>query len=151
MEFQPQVLSREESDYFAVSIEAHFGKHGFCLYAAELRLEQQFIGFVGIHVPTFEAAFTPCIEIGWRLAAEVWGRGLATEGGLAVLRHAFTVLGVPEVVSFTAAINTRAQRVMQKLGMNYDPTRDFEHPRLPDGHRLRRHVLYRIGRGAFLS
>jgi RimJ/RimL family protein N-acetyltransferase len=148
MEFMPGVLSREQSDRFFDYIEAQFRENGFGLYAAELRpggaQDQRFIGFIGIHVPKFQAAFTPCVEIGWRLAADVWGQGLATEGGCAVLRHSFEVLGLEEIVSFTAMINTRSQRVMQKIGMTRDPAEDFDHPKLPEGHPLLRHVLYRL-------
>src|SRR3990172_8013062 len=84
MEFQPDILTRERSDRFADHIEEHYRQHRFTLYAAELRMERRFIGFIGIHVPNFVAAFTPCVEIGWRLEADVWNRGLASEGGLAV-------------------------------------------------------------------
>jgi ribosomal-protein-alanine N-acetyltransferase len=114
------------------------------LFAAELRSDQRFIGFIGLSIPTFKAAFTPCVEIGWRLAADVWGQGLATEGGLAAVRHAFDVIGLEELVSFTACINTKSQRVMQKIGMTRDPAGDFDHPRVPEGHPLRPHVLYRF-------
>ena len=99
------------------------------------------IGFIGLAIPTFHAHFTPCVEIGWRLAAEHWGRGLATEGAREVLRHS----QVP-IVSFTSVQNSRSRRVMEKLGMTHDPVEDFDHPRLPEGHPLRRHVLYRLQR-----
>jgi ribosomal-protein-alanine N-acetyltransferase len=149
MEFQPGILSREQSDQLVDRIEAHIRQRGFGLYAAELRKEHRFIGFIGLSVPTFQAAFTPCVEIGWRLAADTWGQGLATEGGHSVVRHSFEVLGLKEIVSFTATINTRSQRVMQKLGMTRDPAEDFDHPKLPEGHPLRRHVLYRLQRSAW--
>ena len=149
MEFMPGVLSREESDQFVDRIAAHFREHGFGLYAAELRSQRCFIGFIGISVPTFQAKFTPCVEIGWRLAAEYWGKGLATEGGRAVLKYSFETLGLDEIVSFTAQINLKSQRVMEKLGMKRDPAEDFDHPRLPAGHRLRRHVLYRVRRAQY--
>jgi RimJ/RimL family protein N-acetyltransferase len=144
MEFQPSVLSREQSDRFVDYIETQFLENGFTLYATELQQQQRFIGFIGIHLPRFEAAFTPCVEIGWRLAPDVWGQGLATEGGLAVVRHSFEVLDLDELVSFTARINTKSQRVMQKIGMSRDPAEDFDHPKLPVGHPLRHHVLYRL-------
>jgi RimJ/RimL family protein N-acetyltransferase len=146
MEFLPGVLSREQSDRFMDYIEAQFLEHGFSLYAAELRQDQRFIGFIGMHVPKFQAAFTPCVEIGWRLAQDVWGQGLATEGGLAVVRHAIEVLGLKEIVSFTAIVNSKSQRVMQKIGMTRNPAEDFDHPKLPEGHLLQRHVLYRLSK-----
>jgi ribosomal-protein-alanine N-acetyltransferase len=103
-----------------------------------------FIGFVGLVVPAFEAHFTPCIEIGWRLAAEHWGHGYATEAALASALHAFAVVGAEQLVSFTTPPNVRSQAVMRRIGMTHDATDDFDHPRFPPGHRLRRHVLYRM-------
>ena len=144
MEFFPKRLTREESDAMVDRIEAHFRSKGFGLYAVELREGGRFIGYVGLHTPTFEARFTPCVEIGWRLAGDVWGEGLATEAALAVARHAFENIGLDEIVSFTAPANHRSIRVMQKIGMSRDPADDFEHPSLAVGHPLRPHVLYRL-------
>lgn len=148
MEFLPAILSEQESNSFADRIETHFSKHGFGLYAAELRSESRFIGYVGLNVGTFQAAFTPCVEIGWRLATEYWGQGLATEAAREIVRHGFTELGLEELVSFTVPANLRSIRVMEKVGMSRDPNGDFDHPQLPAGHRLRRHVLYRLSRSA---
>lgn len=148
MEFLPGILSVQESNMLADRIEAHFQQHGFGLYAAELRSSGSFIGFVGLSVPSFQAAFTPCVEIGWRLAADYWKQGLATEGAREIARYGFEILGVPELVSFTVPANTRSIRVMKKLGMSNNPQDDFDHPRLPVGHPLRRHVLYRLCRSA---
>jgi RimJ/RimL family protein N-acetyltransferase len=131
MEFFPACLSREESD-------ALFDRARLSVLAAELRDTGEFIGFIGLSVPTFEAHFTPCVEIGWRLAAEHWGRGLATEGARAVLATA-----AGPIVSFTSVQNARSRRVMEKIGLTHDPADDFDHPRLSAGHPLRRHVLYR--------
>ena len=131
MEFFPSCLSRAESD-------ALFDRARMSVLAAELRATGEFIGFIGLSVPTFEAHFTPCVEIGWRLAAEHWGRGLATEGARAVLERASG-----EIVSFTTEKNWRSRRVMEKIGLKHDPRDDFDHPGLPEGHPLRRHVLYR--------
>lgn len=146
MEFFPAPLSHAESDALIEHIERHFRAHGFGLYAAELREERRFIGFVGLAVPAFEAHFTPCVEIGWRLCAECWGRGLATEGASAVVRHAFEELKLDAIVSFTVPANVRSRRVMEKIGMTHNPSDDFDHPNLPEGHPLRRHVLYRLRR-----
>jgi RimJ/RimL family protein N-acetyltransferase len=146
MEFFPALLSREESDRGVARVEAHFEKHGFGLCAVELRQDHAFIGFIGLQVPSFEASFTPCVEIGWRLAAAHWGTGLATEGARAMVRYAFETVGLEELVSFTVPVNIRSRRVMEKLGMMRDPTEDFDHPNLPEGHPLRRHVLYRLRR-----
>jgi RimJ/RimL family protein N-acetyltransferase len=146
MEFMPACLMRAESDALVQRIEEHFRKHDFGLYAAELREDGTFIGFVGLGVPTFTANFTPCVEIGWRLSAAHWGRGLATEGALAVVKHAFGELRLDEIVSFTVPANVRSRRVMEKIGMTHDESEDFDHPNLPEGHPLRRHVLYRLRR-----
>lgn len=141
MEFFPACLTREESDALIGKAEAHFEKHGFGPFAAELRATGELIGFVGLFIPQFEAYFTPCVEIGWRLHASHWNQGLATEGAEAALRLAFGALGLPEIVAFTAPGNFRSRRVMEKLGMVCDG--EFEHPRLPEGHPLRPHLLYR--------
>lgn len=146
MEFMPSQLAPEASDELIVHIEEHFEQHGFGPFAAELREDGAFLGYIGLYLPTFDAAFMPAIEIGWRLSADDWGRGLATEGARAVVRHAFAELGLASLVSFTVPQNLRSRRVMEKLGMLHDPRDDFDHPRLPDGHPLRRHVLYRLAR-----
>jgi RimJ/RimL family protein N-acetyltransferase len=144
MEFMPACLSRPESDLLLDQFEDHFRKHSFGLYAVELREDRSFIGFVGLAVPRFQAHFTPCVEIGWRLSADHWGRGLATEGARAVARHAFELLRLDALVSFTVPANIHSRRVMEKIGMTHDPSEDFDHPGLPEGHPLRRHVLYRL-------
>ena len=144
MEHLPGTLSRSESDQLLVDIDAHFALHGFGLFATELRETGQCIGFIGMSRPSFDAPFMPAVEIGWRLDPAFWNRGLATEGARAVLHYAFDVLGLKEVVSFTVPDNFASRRVMEKLGMTRDPSDDFDHPRLPAGHRLRRHVLYRL-------
>jgi RimJ/RimL family protein N-acetyltransferase len=144
MEHFPAVLSREESDMLAGRIEAHFTQHGFGLWAVEIPAVTPFAGYIGFSVPSFEARFTPCVEIGWRLAVQHWGRGFATEGARAVMGMGFQTLALREIVSFTTPGNFRSRRVMERIGMNYDPADDFDHPALPAGHPLRRHVLYRI-------
>jgi len=135
--------SRDDGDALADRIEAHFDQHGFGLWAAEIPNIASMAGFVGLSVPNFDAHFTPCVEIGWRLAADFWGRGYATEGAQAALAFGFDVLRLKEIVSFTVPQNLRSRRVMEKIGMTYDPREDFEHPVLPAGHPLSRHVLYR--------
>ena len=144
MEFMPNRLSRGESDLLMDRIEDHFRKYSFGLYALELKADRSFAGFLGLAVPEFTAHFTPCVEIGWRLSTDCWGRGLATEGARAVVRRAFDVLKLEALVSFTVPGNFRSRRVMEKVGMTRDPAEDFDHPNLPEGHPLRRHVLYRL-------
>ena len=144
MEFFPDVLTREESDQLIENIESHFDNRGFGLFATELKADKKFVGFIGLHVASFQAHFTPCVEIGWRIAAPYWGKGLATEGSREVVRYAFEWLRLDSLVSFTVPENVASRRLMEKLGMTHDPAEDFDHPRLPPGHRLRRHVLYRL-------
>jgi RimJ/RimL family protein N-acetyltransferase len=139
-------LTREKSDRMVERIERHFERHGFGLWAVELRESACFIGYVGLSVPVFEAHFTPCIEIGWRLAAEFWGKGLATEGAREAARYALQARGLPALVAFTVPANLRSRRVMEKIGMTHDPREDFDHPGVAEGHPLRRHVLYRLSR-----
>ncbi|WP_299391058.1 GNAT family N-acetyltransferase [Pelagibius sp.] len=150
MEHFPATLSRAESDAVAERAQAELAKHGFSWFAVEVPGAAPFIGFIGLWAPSFAAPFTsiqdPIVEVGWRLAKEHWGKGYATEGARACLRFGFEDLGLKEIVSFTAVPNLPSQRVMQRLGMTHDPAGDFDHPVLPKGHRLERHVLYRIRR-----
>jgi RimJ/RimL family protein N-acetyltransferase len=148
MEHFPAVLSRSESDAAIERISAHFDRHGYAQWAVEIPDVAPFAGFIGLSAPRFEAHFTPCVEIGWRLAAEHWGRGYATEGARAALEFGFKQLGLAEIVSFTVPANLRSRRVMERLGMTHDPRDDFDHPAIVDGHPLKRHVLYRISRQA---
>jgi RimJ/RimL family protein N-acetyltransferase len=148
MEHFPAPLSRKESDAFAAHIQAHIIEHGWGLWAVELPGVAPFAGYIGLARPSFRAHFTPCIEVAWRLAAEFWGRGYATEGATAALEFGFQSLMLPEIVSFTAPANRRSVAVMERIGMTRNPHDDFDHPRLPEGHRLRRHVLYRKSKPA---
>jgi RimJ/RimL family protein N-acetyltransferase len=146
MEFMPGLLASEASDEMMDRIQQSFLLYGFGLFAAELRVDQSFLGFIGLSVPGFDAPFMPAVEVGWRIAARHWGSGFATEGAREVLRFAYESAGLDSVVSFTVPGNIRSRRVMEKLGMTYDQADDFDHPRLPAGHALRRHVLYRLHR-----
>jgi RimJ/RimL family protein N-acetyltransferase len=130
-------------------IVEHFKKRGYGLWAVEVPGQAPFIGFIGLAVPAFESSFTPCVEIGWRLARPWWGLGLATEGALAALAYGFEQLKLPEIVSFTVPGNTRSRRVMRKLGFRY--SQDFEHPHIDPQTPLRRHVLYRLARAEWAS
>lgn len=140
----PNTLSRAESDAEAAHIRSRLVERGFGLWAVEIPNIAAYAGFVGLSEPSFEAHFTPAFEIGWRLAFQYWGRGYAVEAATAVLSHAFGVLALGEVVSFTVPANLRSRAVMERLGMKRSLTDDFEHPNLPEGHPLRPHVLYRI-------
>ncbi|MFA1545891.1 GNAT family N-acetyltransferase [Actinomadura chokoriensis] len=144
MEHFPAPLSRPESDALIDRIEERFDENGFGFWALEVAGTGEFIGFAGLWVPRFHAHFTPAVEIGWRLARSAWGRGYATEAALRALGFAFDDRALDEVVSFTSLGNVRSQAVMKRIGMSHDPSDDFDHPLVDEGHRLRRHVLWRI-------
>lgn len=144
MEHFPSLLTREESDAMAGRIADHLASRGFGFWAVEVPGEADFIGFLGLSRPRFEAHFTPCVEIGWRFAHAHWGRGYAPEGARAALRFAFQDLGLREVVALTTHANLRSRRVMEKLGMTRSPADDFDHPLIAPGQPNRAHVLYRI-------
>ena len=148
MELLPAPLTRAESDAFAARIEATFDREGYGLWAIEVLHGPPFVGYVGLWPATFAAPFTPAVEVGWRLARASWGHGYAPEAALAAVADGFVRLGLAEIVSFTAVGNERSRRVMDKIGMIRDAAEDFDHPTLPVGHRLRRHVLYRLSRPA---
>jgi RimJ/RimL family protein N-acetyltransferase len=139
-------LDRSESDAFVDRIEGHFQRHGFGFWAVEAPGVAPFVGLVGLAIPSFEAHFTPCVEIGWRLAPEHWGLGYATEAARAALGFGFETLGLSEIVAFTVPANQRSRAVMERLGMTHTPADDFLHPMLPAGHPLQPHVLYRAQR-----
>lgn len=143
MEYFPSTLDRSESDDLIGRIEAGFAAHAFGFWALEVKANREFIGFTGLSVLSFEAAFTPAVEIGWRLTREAWGNGYATEAAQACLREGFVEHRLPEVLSFTYEKNARSRAVMERVGMTRDPRDDFDHPALV-GHPLARHVLYRI-------
>ena len=149
MQYFPHLYSPDESVAMVRRIDAFFDANGYGLYALELRSTGAFIGYTGFARPSFDSWFTPCVEIGWRLRHEAWGQGYATEAALACLDHGFGPLGLKEVFSFTAVLNTPSQKVMQRIGMAR--LGEFDHPRLEPGHRLRRHVLYKIEKQAPLS
>jgi RimJ/RimL family protein N-acetyltransferase len=151
MRYFPATLARTESDALADRIEAALARDGWGLWALEERSSGRFVGFTGLDRPGFEVHFTPAVEIGWRLARDVWGRGYATEAALAASAFAFDVLGLGELVSFTAEANARSRAVMRRIGMTHDSADSFDHPGLPPGHPLRRHVLYRLGRPTTLE
>lgn len=142
MEHFPAPLNRAESDRFADQARRRLAEDGFGLWAVELPETAPFIGFVGISAATFAADFTPCIEVGWRLAREFWGQGLAPEAAARVVEFGFSELDLQEIFSFTATSNNRSMRVMEKIGM--EPAGRFLHPGLPPGHRLEPHILYRL-------
>jgi RimJ/RimL family protein N-acetyltransferase len=150
MEFFPSCLDRVTSDGMAERLQSLIAERGWGLWAVETREELQFIGFVGLHIPSPELPCSPCVEIGWRLAFEHWGKGYASEAAKAALEVGFGRLNLSEIVSFTAIANHRSRALMQKLNLREDPN-PFEHPSLPVGHPLRTHCLYRLSRQDWLN
>ncbi len=146
MEYFPSVLSHKESNDLARRIIAKLEEQGWGLWAVSVPGVADFIGLIGLAKPSFEAHFTPTVEVGWRLAFDHWGKGYATEGAKAALAYGFETINLPEIVSFTAVHNMRSRRVMEKIDMHHDPKDDFDHPKLPEGHPLRKHVLYRLNK-----
>jgi RimJ/RimL family protein N-acetyltransferase len=143
MEFFPAVLSRAETEEMLRTIAERIERHGFGFWAAEVKESRELAGFVGLNVPGYPLPFSPCVEIGWRLGFEHWGKGYAQEGARAALKFGFA-RGLKEIVSFTTVANSRSRRVMERIGMVHDVDGTFDHPKLPDGHPLRPHVLYRL-------
>lgn len=146
MEHFPALLSRAESDGYLGRVVDGWRANGFGLWAVQRADDASFLGFTGLTRPRFDAAFMPAIEIGWRFARHAWGSGYATEAARAALSFGFETVGLDEIVSFTSPANERSWRVMERLGMTHEPADDFDHPRLPQGHPLRRHLLYRLRR-----
>lgn len=147
MEFFPARLTRAESDAIADRCESVIRERGWGFWAAELKASREFIGFVGLHTPSAELPFSPCVEIGWRLSFSHWGKGLASEAARGALRVGFTSLGLNEIVSFTAVRNSRSRAVMERLNMCKSGT--FEHPQVPEVSSLRLHYLYRLSRALY--
>jgi RimJ/RimL family protein N-acetyltransferase len=145
----PSVLDRAASDATAALIRAGLDLLGFGLWVVEERDGAPFVGVVGLNVVRFVPPFPVapsawgCVEVGWRLAHRAWGKGFAREAAAEALRFGFDELGLPEIVAFTVPGNARSRRVMDAIGMRHAEDEDFEHPGVPEGHALRRHVLYR--------
>jgi RimJ/RimL family protein N-acetyltransferase len=149
MEHFPARLTRAESDRLIARSETSFDRRGYGLWALELRASGELVGCAGLEVPSFEAHFTPAVEVGWRLMWSAWGRGYATEAARAALAFGFEVTGLAEIVSFTSVTNQRSRAVMERIGMSHDPADDFDHPGLAEDDPLRRHILYRMPLGAW--
>jgi RimJ/RimL family protein N-acetyltransferase len=144
MKYFPDLIGLQESREFVAKVEKHFDEYGYGLYACILKESGESIGFVGLKNVDFKTPFTPAVEIGWRIEARYWNKGYASEGAKSVLSHAFSDLGLREIVSFTAKGNLASRRVMEKIGMHYCEGKDFNHPKLKEGDPLCLHVLYRV-------
>ena len=145
MEFFPALVSREVSDASINTWQSQFAEHGWSNWAVEVRNTETFAGFVGLSIPRRLLPFSPCVEIGWRLARAHWGKEYATEAALGAVRVAFEELALPEIVSFTTLLNVKSRAVMERIGM-HNANKDFEHPGVPPGHPQRMHCRYRIRR-----
>jgi RimJ/RimL family protein N-acetyltransferase len=121
-------------------------RHGHCFWAVEHRTDRRFIGFCGLKPG--RSVLRGEIEIAWRLARGAWGQGLAREAAEASLSWGWQNLDAPAITAVTVPANTRSWRLMERLGMARSPDEDFDHPELPAGNPLRRHILYRIARPA---
>ena len=146
MEYFESTLNKKQTLEMLQRMDSRFDQQGFCFCAAELKATKELIGFIGLNIPGYPTPFTPCVEIGWRLAYEHWDLGYATEGALACLKYGWEELNLQEIVSFTSDFNRRSRKVMEKIGMTYNEDDDFEHPMVKEGHPTRSHVLYRIKR-----
>ncbi len=143
MEFMPRRLDEAASNKLVKRFKKHLADYGYGLYAVEVKETKAFIGFVGLeHVPE-NMPFSPAVEIAWRLSYDAWGHGYASEAAKVVLKYGFDELGLKEIVAFSVYDNDKSLSVMSKIGMEKDPEGDFHYPRLPKGHPLAQHVLYR--------
>jgi RimJ/RimL family protein N-acetyltransferase len=150
-EFLPTIGDRASTLAIIKRSQEHYNKHGFSLYAVELKSTNELIGWTGLMIPSFEAYFTPAVEIGWRLAFAHWNQGYATEAAKSVLRYGFIDLNLDEIVSFTAVNNWASRCVMEKIGLHHDIKDDFNHPKLEKSHPLCRHVLYQLSKDKYLK
>lgn len=146
MEHYSSTLDERQTAEWMGRIEASFDERGYGLWALQHGASKEFLGYAGLWVPSFEAHFTPTVEVSWRLSRSSWGNGYATEAARAAMRYGFEQADLTEIVSFTAPANTRSIRVMERLGLAHDPADDFDHPNIAEGSSYRRHVLYRMSR-----
>jgi [ribosomal protein S5]-alanine N-acetyltransferase len=145
MKYFAKTLSEQETDRFYEIIKDEFRNYGYGLYAVETKHNSEFIGFIGLHWANFNAQFTPCIEIGWRLKYEAWGNGYATEGAKACLKYGFETLKINKIYSFTSKINSQSENIMKKIGLV--KITEFKHPNIIEDSPLSEHVLYAVSLG----
>ena len=149
MEYFPTTQDLTATQMLIDHINKHYEQFGYALYAVETKDTHEFIGFVGLNHPSFDIPnFTPrgmpIVEIGWRISSRHWGKGYATEAAKAVLHHAFTILKLEEIISFTVVANIKSRRVMEKIGLHCSEIDEFDHPKISKNSPLKRHVLYRL-------
>ncbi|HYE44512.1 MAG TPA: GNAT family N-acetyltransferase [Caulobacter sp.] len=142
MRFFPSVLTPEDSEAMLARNQDHIDRHGFGLWAVERREDGAFLGFTGLMMLKPDNPLAPGVEAGWRLARHAWGQGYASEAAAAAIRDGFERVGLDRIVAFTATTNLPSQAVMRRLGMTRREDLDFDHPSLPKGHPLERHVVW---------
>ncbi|MDP2412294.1 GNAT family N-acetyltransferase [Daejeonella sp.] len=140
MEFFPRITTKAQTVEFIEKMEQQFKEKGYCYFAVDKLENNRFIGFIGLSKKSFEAEFTPCVDIGWRLSSEEWNKGYASEGAKRCLEYAHEVLKLEKIVSIAPKINVKSEWVMKKIGM--EKVLEFEHPLLINDERLRDCVLY---------
>ena len=143
-EFLLGSLTIEQVNDFMSAANLHQEKQGYTLWAVELKETSELMGFIGLNDVVWKASFTPAVEIGWRLGAQFWNKGYATEGAKAALDYGFRQCKLKEIVSFTVPANIRSIQVMEKIGLKHDSNGDFLHPKLAADHPLSQHLLYRL-------
>lgn len=146
MEFFPYVLNQEQTEKAIRTFQGKINDRGWGWCAVSAPGVSDFIGAIGLNITPTDVYPGDVVEVGWRLAHEHWGKGYATEGALACLEYGFEKIGLKEIVSFTTVNNLRSRKVMEKIGLHYNPADEFDHPKIAEGHPLRRHVLYRLDR-----
>lgn len=144
IEFIRGPITMEQVNDFISAVNRQSDKHGYTLWAVELKETGELMGFIGLNYIDWESHFTPAVEVGWRLGSQFWGKGYATEGAKASLDYGFKQCGLKEIVSFTVPANIRSIRVMEKIGLKRDVNGDFAHPKLAADHLLSQHILYRL-------
>jgi RimJ/RimL family protein N-acetyltransferase len=144
-------MTREESDASIARYRKSQAENGFCMWAVEAPGVAPIVGVLGLARTGFEPPLETGVEIGWRLAPAHWGKGYATEGAKAALSFGFEQIGLTEILSMTTLVNEASWRVMERIGMRRDKASDFNHPRVPDNHPLKRHILYRLTRSDWLE
>lgn len=149
MRFFPYRLTREQADARLDAVVAKGKADGFGWGTASLKETAEPIAYLGLARTSLAMKFGDAVEIGWRFLPEAWGVGLATEAANALCDHGFSDLGLAEILAFAAEANHASRRLMERIGMAHDPSRDFDHPAVPSGHpELMRHVFYHVARSA---
>jgi RimJ/RimL family protein N-acetyltransferase len=149
MEFFPSIITKEKTAEFITRMQDQYIKNGYCYFAIDILENGEFIGFIGLSEQTYEAEFTPCIDIGWRIKSSQWNKGFATEGARKCLDYAANVLGIESIYSIAPKINYKSQHIMAKIGMH--KLCEFSHPYLKEDKRLKTCVLFKIDLGRVIT